>query len=57
MRLGNITINKYYCRWIYANKRHKTERRKMLHSTSLENVKQKAIKLFGRKPDEITLIG
>jgi hypothetical protein len=56
MQLGNITINQYYCRWYKKEHGQHDVRRKVLHSSSISAVIEKAKHLYGRKPDEILLL-
>ena len=57
MQIGILTINRYYCRWVYSDRFHRTAKRKVLHAGSISEIKEKAIRLYGRIPDEIVLIG
>jgi len=57
MTIGNITLNRYKLQWKnYNGKRYYVKKTRILHSISLQDVKRKALSLFGCKPDNIQRI-
>ena len=55
--IGNIVLNRYKLQWKnYNGKRYYVYKTHVLHSVSLQDVKTKALKLFGCKPDNIQKI-
>lgn len=55
--IGNTILNRYKLQWKnYNGKRHYVYKTYILHGISLQYVKTKALKLFGRKPDNIVRI-
>lgn len=55
--IGNIILYRYKLQWKdYNGKRHYVYKTHVLHSVSLQDVKAKALKLFGVKPDSIQRI-
>lgn len=54
MTIGNSVVNKYKLQWhSYNGKRYYVKKTRILHSISLQDVKRKALSLFGSKPDYI----
>ena len=57
LTIGNIVLNRYKLQWKnYNGKRYYVYKTHVLHSVSLQDVKAKALKLFGVKPDSIQKI-
>ena len=55
--VGNIILNRYKLQWKnYNGKRYYVYKTYILHSVSLQDVKAKALLLFGCKPDNIQRI-
>ena len=55
--IGNIVLNRYKLQWHdYNGKRYYIKKTRILHSISLQDVKAKALLLFGCKPDNIQRI-
>ena len=55
--IGNTVLNRYKLQWKnYNGKRYYIYKTHVLHSVSLQDVKAKALKLFGVKPDSIQRI-
>ena len=52
--IGNTVLNRYKLQWHdYNGKRYYVKKTRILHSISLQDVKAKALLLFGCKPDSI----
>lgn len=52
--IGRQTLKRYKLQWYsYNGKRYYVNRTRILHGTSLESVKNKALLLFGSVPDNI----
>jgi len=52
--IGRQILKRYKLQWhSYNGKRYYVNRTRILHSISLENVKNKALLLFGSSPDNI----
>lgn len=56
MQIGRITINKYKCRWNNIGRKHHAIRTRILHGCNLQNVKKRAILLYGSIPSMIMLL-
>lgn len=57
MLIGNTIVNRYKLQWHnYNGKRYYVKKTRVLHSVSLQDVKNKAMLLFGSKPDNIQRI-
>ena len=57
LTIGNIVLNRYKLQWKnYNGKRYYVYKTHVLHGASLQDVKAKAFKLFGYKPDNIQRI-
>ena len=55
--IANSAIKRYKLQWHdYNGKRYYVKKTRILHSISLQDVKAKALKLFGCKPDNIQRI-
>ena len=55
--IGSMVLNRYKLQWrSYNGKRHYVKKTRILHSISLQDVKRKALSLFGSKPDNIQRI-
>ena len=55
--IGITVLNRYKLQWKnYNGKRYYVYKTYILHSVSLQDVKTKALKLFGVKPDSIRRI-
>lgn len=55
--IGNTILNRYKLQWrSYNGKRYYVKKTAILHSISLQDVKNKALSLFGSKPDNIQRI-
>ena len=55
--IGNTVLNCYKLQWKnYNGKRYYVYKTHILHSATLQDVKAKALKLFGCKPDNIQKI-
>lgn len=54
LTIGDTVLNRYKLRWKnYNGKRYYVYKTHVLHGISLQDVKAKALKLFGCKPDSI----
>lgn len=52
--IGNTMVNRYKLQWRdYNGKRYYVKKTRILHSVSLQDVKNKAVALFGNTPDNI----
>jgi len=52
--IGRQILKRYKLQWhSYNGKRYYVNRTRILHSISLENLKNKALLLFGSSPDNI----
>ncbi len=52
--MGNQTIKRYKLQWkAYNGKRYYIRKTAILHGISLQNIKDKALSLFGIMPDNI----
>lgn len=52
--IGDTIVNRYKLQWrSYNGKRYYVKKTRILHSVSLQDVKNKAFQLFGNKPDSI----
>ena len=52
--IGYSAMYRYKLQWHdYNGKRYYVKKTRVLHSISLQDVKRKALKLFGSKPDNI----
>ena len=57
LAIGNTVLNRYKLQWKnYNGKRYYVKKTRILHGISLQDVKAKALKLFGIKPDCIQRI-
>ncbi len=56
MKIGNITINKYKCQWKHIGVHHFIEKTAVLHGSTLQDIKTKAIRFYGSLPTEIVLL-
>ena len=57
LTIGNTTLNRYKLQWKnYNGKQYYVCKTCILHGISLQYVKDKALKLFGVKPDNIVRI-
>jgi len=54
--IGNSIVKRYKCQWHNWNGKYYVAKTKILHAISLQSVKDKAIQLFGSKPDNIRRI-
>lgn len=55
--IGNTIINRYKLQWhSYNGKRYYVKKTRILHSISMQEVKRKALLLFGIMPDSIVRI-
>ncbi len=55
--IGNTIINRYKLQWRdYNGKRYYVKKTRILHSISLQEVRRKALLLFGIVPDSIQRI-
>lgn len=55
--IGNTILNRYKLQWRgYNGKRYYVKKTAILHSISLQDVKNRAFQLFGSKPDNIIRI-
>ena len=55
--IGRQILKRYKLQWYsYNGKRYYVNKTRILHSISLENVKNKAISLFGSLPDNVQRI-
>lgn len=55
--IGNTVLNRYKLQWRdYNGKRYYVKKTRILHSISLQSVKDKAFQLFGITPDSIVRI-
>lgn len=52
--IGNNILKRYKLQWCgYNGKRYYVKKTRILHSISLQDVKNKALSLFGSKPDKV----
>lgn len=52
--IGKATLKRYKLQWhSYNGKRYYVKKTRILHSISLQNVKDKASSLFGSLPDKV----
>lgn len=57
LTIGNTILNRYKLQWRdYNGKRYYVKKTRILHSISLQDVKNKAFQLFKSKPDSIQKI-
>lgn len=57
LTIGNTIINRYKLQWrSYNGKRYYVKKTRILHSISMQDVKNKAFQLFGIMPDSIQKI-
>ncbi len=55
--IANSTVKRYKLQWkAYNGKRYYVKKTRILHSISLQDVKRKALSLFGIQPDNIIRI-
>lgn len=55
--VGNSILKRYKLQWrSYNGKRYYVKKTRVLHSISLQDVKHKALSLFGTVPDNIRRI-
>jgi hypothetical protein len=55
--IGHTILNRYKLQWrVYNGKRYYVKKTRTLHGISLQNVKNKAVILFGSLPDSICRI-
>ncbi|KKN73080.1 hypothetical protein LCGC14_0403890 [marine sediment metagenome] len=55
--IGNSIVKRYKLQWkAYNGKRYYVKKTRILHSISLQDVKCKALSLFGCSPDNIIRI-
>jgi len=54
LQINTITIKRYKCQWYsFSGKRRYVIKTRILHADSLIDAQNKAIKLYGNKPDNI----
>lgn len=57
LTIGNTVLNRYKLQWYsYNGKQYYIKKTLVLHSTSLQDVKNKVLSLFDSKPDNIQKI-
>ena len=57
LQLYNVELKRYKLQWYnYNGKKRYVEFTHILHAPSLDNVKDRALQLFGSKPDSIMRI-